>query len=439
MAMRQTGYSKDPEKSGVALNDYQQPPDTSKYAIPINMPTWAKWLLALNIVALIGLVAGLAMLLVVLIKGDALGDTVHEAQSSLQDLSALESVMPMILHILQAFYNSTSGTLPQSFSTSGFDDPVPQLNYVTILNDTTRIAYRYRGVCEDVTSEVVVLVHALSSSSVEWLSEMLRYAKDEKCAIALDLIGHGNSDPLDGALGGTVTNHAIYLFEFLYKMGIVANASRSVVMVGSGFGASVVVQLLDNYPGIADRAILVNAVPYVVKPGDPNATDAANTGAMSLNAVMQLAGLSLWNVSAYTTLVTNAIAQGSSCSPDAFGQVIDAYSMVAISADADAISQGLVSMASLDHTQAFERMIIPVMMITGARTGLESFSTLNYALLGETARDLVGRLASLHVFGAASAAVHITHGTLFHTLSQNFLSNLDSDCDLASIAWSQIE
>jgi pimeloyl-ACP methyl ester carboxylesterase len=403
------------------------------------MPTWAKWLAGLITIGVILIGVCGIMLIVLLVKGHTMGETVTQATESIQDLSALESIMPMMLNLLQALYNN-SNVIPQEiFGASGFDNPVPQVNYINILNDSVRMAYRFSGLCSNPETPVVVLVHALSSSSVEWISEMLLYGQESMCAIAVDLVGHGNSDPTNEQLGGTVTNQAMYLFEFLYQLGILANSSRTVIAVGSNFGGSVVVQMLDNYPGIADSMILVNPVPYLVKPGDPNATQSAVTGAGSVQSFVELAGLSLYNASAYTGLMSLAIVSGSSCSPDALEPVVEAYQQVAISGDPGAISQGLISLASMDHTSALENGIIPVLMITGAKTGLEAASSLNYALLAEQARNIVGRLATLHVIGSASGAVHITHRTLFHTLSQQFLSGLDSTCDPASIAWSHVE
>lgn len=423
---------------GAPLLPASHEPDTSKYSIPTSMPTWAKWLVGLIIAGLFLIGACGVMLLVLLVNGHAMKATVASAAGSIEDLSAFEAVMPMLINLLQAIYNNTNIIPQEVFTASGFDNPVPPVQYVNILNETVRMAYRYAGACSDQLSDTVVLVHSLSSSSVEWISEVQRYAEDSMCAIAVDLVGHGNSDPISANLGGTVNNQAMYLFDFLYQLGILANASRTLIAVGSGFGGSVVVQMLDNYPGIADGIILVNPVPYMVKPGDTNATQTAVTGASNLNSLVQLAALSLFNVSAYTELVTFAIGQGSSCSPDALRPVVGAYQQVAIAADPAAVAQGLISLASLDHTAALEATIIPAMLITGARTGLEAVSTLNYALLAEEARDLIGRLATLHVIGAAAAAVHVTHGTLFHTLSKHFLTGLDADCDLSSIAWSQI-
>ena len=435
--------------SGRAPSYGSDAPDTSKYALPNRMPKWAKWLLGLDIVALVALIATVTMLIVILIKGDAMGATVTSATNSIEDLSALESVMPMILNLLTSIYNvtlqqqqqSSQGVDSQSLDfSSGYDDPVPPIHYVNIMDNTVRMAYRFRGIgCASQESDVVFCVHSLASSSVECISEMLRYSHDStKCTVAPDLIGHGSSDATNEALGASVGNQAMYLFQFLYQLGVIANSSRRVIGVGSGFGGSVVVQLTQDYPGIADELILVNPIPYMVKPGDPNATMSATTGASSLDAIMQLATLSLYNVTAYTSLVASSLGRGSSCSPDALEPVVAAYRQVALACDPAAVAQGLVSLASLDHRNAFDNMITPVMLITGARTGLETFSSLNYALLAEEARDHVGLLATMHVIGSAAAAVHITHGGLFHQLSNQFLSGLDTDCDLAPIAWSQI-
>lgn len=366
-------------------------------------------------------------------------ESVAEAQVY---LTSFGEAAPMIAFYLEKLVNISTlagSIVPQEVFAEGyFTDPIPGVQYISIYSGAARMAYRFAGPCSDTGSPVVIFVHSLSSSSVEWIEQMNRFGAAATCAVAVDLLGHGDSDSVELASGGSVTNQAGYLFDFLTIAGFLQDVTRSITFCGNGFGGSVAMQFHAEHPGVADSIILENPMPYLVKPGDPNATESAITGAVSGQQVLQLAALALYNTTIYTELIASALGMGSTCSPTALSPLTSAYRQMAFLAEAQAITDGLVSLASLDHQSVFSDLIIPILLITGSQTGLSESYNLNYALLAQTTRNLAQNQATLHIIGAAAAAAHITHSHLFYLLSTQFLSGLDTQCDLASIAWSQV-
>lgn len=416
-------------------------PDTSKYIIlPEKMPRWAV-AMSIGMVALFVLMlVVLASVITLMVGGSSTKATVEEATVS---VSTLQQAMPLIKHYLEKLVNISAlagSVVPQEVFADGyFTDPVPGVQYVDILNGTVRMAYRFAGPCSDEDSAIVVMVHALSSSSVEWIENMNRFGATAYCAVAVDLLGHGNSDPVDLASGGSVQNQALYLLEFMTQAGLLQEASRPVILMGNSFGGSVVMQFHAQYPGFARYIILENPVPYIVAPWDKNATWANITGAVRFDLMVQFAALSLYNISLYTEINMAAIGAGSSCSSTVMAPVMQAYQQVALSADSKAVSDALLSLATLDHRSVFSGLTIPVLLITGSQTGLgEEGQQLSYAKLAEAARALADRQATLHIVGAAAGSIHATHSHLFYTLCTQFLSGLSMHCDITSVAWSQI-
>ena len=403
------------------------------------MPRWALYIL-LGVIAMgvIGIV-GIALTVVLLVNGSVMKTTVNEAQVYLTALGESAPAIAFYLHKLVNISTLAGSIIPgEVFADGYFVDPVPAVQYLAILNDTVRVAYRFSGPCSNAGSPLIVFVHSLSSSSVEWIEQMNKYGAAATCAIAVDLLGHGDSDSVELASGGSVPSQASYLFDFMTRAGLIDEVTRQVTLCGNAFGASIVVQLHAEHPGVADAIILQNPMPYLVKPSDPNATESTTTGAVSTTQILQLAALALYNSSFYTELVANALGTGSSCSPTALEPLTSAYRRVAFVSEAQAITDGLISLASLDHQSVFSGLIVPILLITGAQSGVGSASTINYALLAQTCRNLAQSQATLHVVGSASGSVHLTHSRLFYLLSTQFLSGIVTHCDMASIAWSEV-
>jgi pimeloyl-ACP methyl ester carboxylesterase len=415
------------------------PQEPQKYAFPNAMPQWALYIfIGVIVMGIIGIV-GIALTIILLVNGSVMKTTVNEAQVY---LTALGESAPAIAFYLQKLVNISTlagSIVPEEVFADGyFTDPVPGVQYVFIVNDTVRMAYRFSGPCSDTTSPLIVFVHSLSSSSVEWIEQMNRHGASATCAIAIDLLGHGNSDSVELMSGGSVPNQASYLFTFMTVAGLLDDVERRVTLCGNAFGGSIIMQFHAEHPGVADAIILENPMPYLVNPMDPYALQSAITGAVSAPEVLQLAGLALYNASIYTELIATELGLGSSCSPSSLVPLTEAYRQMALFAEAIAITDGLISLSTLDHQGIFSGLIIPILLISGARTGVDNVSSLSYALLAETARNLAQTQATLHVIGSAASAVHLTHSHLFYLLSTQFLSGIDIQCDMASIAWSQV-
>lgn len=109
-----------------------------------------------------------------------------------------------------------------------------------------RIAYRTAG-----AGPVVVLIHGMAGSSETW-NGMMRAAGGDHTWIAIDLPGHGSSDPPHGdySLGA----HATIIRDLLIALG-----HRRATIVGHSLGGGIAMQFAYQFPERIERLVLVNS------------------------------------------------------------------------------------------------------------------------------------------------------------------------------------
>jgi pimeloyl-ACP methyl ester carboxylesterase len=397
------------------------------------------------LVALVLLVGILGITLATMIRGKKLAaavDASTEAASQIQTLGGALMGIQNSLDNLTSMFGASVASISE-FQDGFFIDPLGSPNYATLydadLPNETRMAYRVRGPCGDNTSAVVLMVHDLGYSSQVWIEQMntLSAAPHHYCTIAIDLLGHGSSDL--PPYGGSFVAHSGYLHQFMTEARLLENPSRNRYLMGHAFGSAIVMQYAVNHPGVIKGLVFEDPLPYVVHPDDPDGNNSVVTGATNADNMTMAASLALYNFSAYAQIAAGSLLLGSACSSTTLQPIMHAYIELTLNADAQTISEGLLSMINLDHRNDFASNAIPMLFITGTNTGYEDLTPLSYSKLATAAWNLATRTATLHIIGSASGAPHVTHRELFTRYVTDYLSRFDSTCDPASINWSQIE
>jgi pimeloyl-ACP methyl ester carboxylesterase len=108
-----------------------------------------------------------------------------------------------------------------------------------------QIHYRIEG-----SGEPILLLHASVSSSDEY-AKVMPFLSKKYCAIAMDFLGNGNSDPAPHAY--TVEEHARTVVSFMDSLGI-----KKAIVVGQHIGAKMGVELAVTHPQWVSRLILSN-------------------------------------------------------------------------------------------------------------------------------------------------------------------------------------
>lgn len=116
----------------------------------------------------------------------------------------------------------------------------------TITLHGRRLAYRISG-----SGPVVVLIHGMAGSSETWLPVM-QAAGDRVTLIAVDLPGHGASDPPQGdySLGA----HAAIVRDLLMALG-----HARATIAGHSLGGGIAMQFAYQFPERIERLVLVNS------------------------------------------------------------------------------------------------------------------------------------------------------------------------------------
>jgi pimeloyl-ACP methyl ester carboxylesterase len=403
------------------------------------VPRWLLILLATVTVAslLLGLMANIG-LLIIAVDGKAIGEHVETVMSV---VDTVQQQFPYITYYLQLFANATnsasSASVSEIFAGGSSSPAVPPVLYATLSTYGVRMAYRTMGVCTDGVVPVVVFIHDLTASSLEWLEEMTLVSGANLCAVAIDMLGHGNSDSAQLVSGGSVTSQVAYLHAFLTETGLISNYARELALAGSGFGGMVASSYLFTHDGAIDFLILQNPMPYAVYPGDDNATLANVTGAVSKAFLTAVAALELTNASALAQQVAASLSLNTVCTTSAFTAVTSAYAAVFLQAEPLSVVQGLVSMQTIDLRASFASVITPTLLIAGGGPPPEA-SRFNYALLAQATRNLIGASATLHIIGASSVSPLLTHSHLFHDYVIEFLLGDTSLCDSAPLQFSAV-
>jgi pimeloyl-ACP methyl ester carboxylesterase len=108
-----------------------------------------------------------------------------------------------------------------------------------------QIHYRIEG-----SGEPILLLHASVSSSDEY-AKVIPFLSKKYCAIAMDFLGNGNSDPAPHAY--TVEEHARTVAGFMDSLGI-----KKAIVVGQHIGAKMGVELAVTHPERVSKLILSN-------------------------------------------------------------------------------------------------------------------------------------------------------------------------------------
>ncbi|MGH8354363.1 MAG: alpha/beta fold hydrolase, partial [Pseudomonas sp.] len=101
----------------------------------------------------------------------------------------------------------------------------------------------------------VLLLHGLGSSLLDWQAQ-IDYLSRSCRVYALDLRGHGGSEPLRARLG--LADLAADVAEFIRALEI-----EPCFVVGVSMGGMVAFQLLASYPQIARGLVAINSAPCV--------------------------------------------------------------------------------------------------------------------------------------------------------------------------------
>lgn len=408
-----------------------------------NTPVWLiRPILIMVALALALMICIFIFTLVTMVKGNALSAKVEDAAISAQSLSP---AFTQLLTYMSLFANLTeSGAVTaEEFSEGFFVDPIAPPNYAILYNEglpnQTRMAYRMNGPCQDSDSTAIVIIHDLGFSGVLWIEQVnsLAALPQKYCAMAIDLLGHGDSD--EPLTGGAYVAQAGYLHRFMTEVRLLENPARGLFLMGHGFGAAIAMQYTADFPGVVDGFILENPLPYAVDPDDPDGERTAETGALSESNMTSAANLMLSNMPIYAQATASGLLVGSACSSTVLHPMSAAFMGLLFKAIPETLSEGMVSLMTLDHRHLFETNTSPILMITGTTSGYEDVTTLNFAKLAQTARNLASRTADLHVLGSAAGAPHLTNHAVFTSLVADFLTGRPRLCDAASINWAQIE
>lgn len=355
------------------------------------------------------LIVVLALVVTLMVRGDSI-------RADVDKLSAFLGVQITVMAQLQSAGTSVFNALQAGVVLN----PIPPLQYLTLPNTETRMAYRSRGNCQDNETHTIIYVHDLGLSSAEWISQLNHMAL-EHCTIAIDLLGHGFSDLASSLSGGSIQAQATYLHGFLVSSGLLA-VHRPIHLVGSGFGGSVAMQYLAIHPGIIDKIIVVNPYPVMINPD--NQTD---LGAMKDSSMpVTFAGLAIENQTDYAINTAKWLLEGDICKNTPQAQAIqNTLVKIMLAADANAISDGWLSWSLLDHRGVYAEASIPLQLIVGANSYGVGYDAVKLAC--ET-RKLVGKGTALHVLGGAGHMPHLTHEHEFNFLEHDFIDGLGNTC-----------
>lgn len=115
--------------------------------------------------------------------------------------------------------------------------------------DGNRISYRE---CGAAAAPAVLLVHGLLADSGTWADNLEPLAERGLRAIAVDLLGHGESDKPRGPY--LLDDFALLLEGFLNELGM-----TSATICGHSLGGAIAVHFAYHYPNRVDRLVLVSA------------------------------------------------------------------------------------------------------------------------------------------------------------------------------------
>jgi pimeloyl-ACP methyl ester carboxylesterase len=108
-----------------------------------------------------------------------------------------------------------------------------------------QIHYRIEG-----TGEPILLLHAAVSSSDEY-ERVIPFLSKKYCAIAMDFLGNGNSEPAPRPY--SVADHARTVVSFMDSLGI-----KKAIIVGQHIGAKMAVELAVTRPERVRKLVLSN-------------------------------------------------------------------------------------------------------------------------------------------------------------------------------------
>ena len=111
------------------------------------------------------------------------------------------------------------------------------------------VSYLEAGVA---SAPTVVLLHGLASDATTWDRAVGPLAEQGLHVLAVDLLGHGESDKPDSSY--LLTDFAEFLSELLPVLGI-----TSATFVGHSFGGAIAVHFAHHYPHFVERLVLVSA------------------------------------------------------------------------------------------------------------------------------------------------------------------------------------
>lgn len=420
------------------------PSSSNAGAVPRSWLLWAVLIVLGAGVLLLGTVVILQIIL--LAKGSGVASS----------LGAFSTLLGQ--HHLASIGSEGSGlseaTITALIQSSIVMNPVPSVQYLTLqeTDPPVRMAYRSRGNCASNSSDVVLFVHGLGSSSGEWISQMNAFAI-RYCCIAVDLLGHGHSDTPETLSGGSLTAQANYLQRFLQSSSLLggnAMMTRNIAGVGNGFGSSVLIQLSALYPAQFAKFLIVNPFPILIVPGallnQTNVTNEANPdqdlvcgerGAMQTsNLALAIANLIATNHSGYMYWVSRWSLMGDSCAAgNQVDAIQDALFRLLIGSDPQTVVDGWLSWIHVDHRNAYQTLPIPVGFVVGS-----NFYGVGYdaVRLAEHARDLVGQGSSLFIMAGTGRVPHLTHVHAFNEFMEHFLDSTDTTCGSIHADWIQL-
>jgi pimeloyl-ACP methyl ester carboxylesterase len=119
----------------------------------------------------------------------------------------------------------------------------------TVIVEGRRISYQYAGPAD---GEPIVLLHGLASDSGTWDRAVPALARHGLRVIAVDLLGHGESDR--PACGYLLEDFARCLDGFLDALGL-----PTATLCGHSLGGAVAVHFGFHHPGRVSRLVLVSA------------------------------------------------------------------------------------------------------------------------------------------------------------------------------------
>jgi pimeloyl-ACP methyl ester carboxylesterase len=119
----------------------------------------------------------------------------------------------------------------------------------SVVVDGNRISYLD---CGDASSPVVLLVHGMLSDSGTWTDNLEPLGARGLRAIAIDLLGHGESDAPRGPY--LLDDYAILLDGFLEALDL-----KSATICGHSLGGAIAVHFGYHYPDRVERLVLVSA------------------------------------------------------------------------------------------------------------------------------------------------------------------------------------